>query len=191
MNEPSVFDIHRNTLPKSSTFIYNNKKYEHRNAHNIYGYLMHKETYEGLREKYENKIRPFVLTRSFFLGSHKYSFLWTGDVISSFSGLEMTIPMLIQLSLSGFSFIGSDIGGFADNGDVDLYIRWYQSGVFFPFFRQHTHLHTHRREIWLFTKENFENMKLSVLIRYQILPYIYREFFKHYSKLNKQNAYNY
>jgi alpha 1,3-glucosidase len=182
MNEPSVFDIHRNTLPKSSTFIYNNKKYEHRNAHNIYGYLMHKETYEGLREKYENKIRPFVLTRSFFIGSHKYSFLWTGDVISSFNGLEMTIPMLIQLSLSGFSFIGSDIGGFADNGDVDLYIRWYQSGVFFPFFRQHTHLHTHRREIWLFTKENFENMKLSVLIRYQILPYIYREFFKHYSK---------
>ena len=182
MNEPSVFDIKRNTIPKSSTFIYNNKKYEHRNAHNIYGYLMHKETYEALKEKYENKIRPFVLTRSFFLGSHKYSALWTGDIISSFNGMEYTIPMLIQLSLSGYSFVGSDIGGFADNGDVDLYIRWYQNGIFFPFFRQHTHSHSYRREIWLFDYEQFEIMKNCIIIRYQIIPYIYREFYKHYYK---------
>jgi alpha 1,3-glucosidase len=143
---------------------------------------MHRETYKALKEKYENKIRPFVLTRSFFLGSHKYSALWTGDIISSFNGMEYTIPMLIQLSLSGYSFIGSDIGGFADNGDTDLYIRWYQNGIFFPFFRQHTHSHTYRREIWLFDYNQFEKMKNCIIIRYQIIPYIYREFFKHYYK---------
>ena len=91
--------------------------------------------------------------------------------------MEYTIPMLIQLSLSGYSFVGSDIGGFADNGDVDLYIRWYQNGIFFPFFRQHTHSHSYRREIWLFEYEKFEIMKNCTIIRY-----IYRFKFRTLSK---------
>ena len=33
---------------------------------------MHKASYEALLEKYKNKIRPFILTRSFYIGSNKY-----------------------------------------------------------------------------------------------------------------------
>ena len=180
MNEPSVFKISRNTVPKNSIIKYDKVNYEHREAHNLYGYLMHKATYEALIQKYENKIRPFILTRSFYIGSHKYSAMWTGDTKSTFYGLKDNIAMMITLSLSGYSFVGCDVGGFAEEGYINLYKRWYQSGVFYPFFRGHSHESTLRREIWLFSEEDFLNLKESIILRYSIIPYIYTQFYLHY-----------
>ena len=179
MNEPSVFDSYRNTIPKTSLINYNSKQYEHRVAHNIYGYLMHKTTFEALSS--QSKKRPFILTRSFYLGSHKYAAMWIGDAQSNFENLQLSIPILLSLSLSGYSFIGADVGGFAENGNDSLFARWYQVGVFYPFFRGHSHSHTYRREPWLFSSEIFEIIKHSIILRYQILPYVYREFYEHHS----------
>ena len=180
MNEPSVFKIRRNTIPKDALIKYDKKTYEHREAHNIYGYLMHKATYEALLQKYDNKIRPFILTRSFYIGSHRYAAMWTGDTKSTYNALKDNIAMMISLSLSGYSFIGCDVGGFAEEGNIELYKRWYQSGVFYPFFRGHSHESTLRREIWLFSEEDFQNLKNSIIIRYSIIPYIYTQFYIHY-----------
>ena len=180
MNEPSVFKISRNTVPKNSIIKYDKINYEHREAHNLYGYLMHKATYEALLQKYKNKIRPFILTRSFYIGSHKYSAMWTGDTKSNFDDLKNAIPMMISLSLSGYSFVGCDVGGFAEEGNINLYIRWYQNGVFYPFFRGHSHESTLRREIWLYSEEDFLNIRNSILQRYTIIPYIYTQFYLHY-----------
>ncbi len=180
MNEPSVFKIARNTVPKNSIIKYDKTNYEHREAHNLYGYLMHKATYEALIQKYDNKIRPFILTRSFYIGSHKYAAMWTGDTKSNYKGLKDNIAMMISLSLSGYSFIGCDVGGFAEEGYINLYRRWYQSGVFYPFFRGHSHESTLRREIWLFSEEDYLNLKESILLRYSIIPYIYTQFYLHY-----------
>ena len=179
MNEPSVFEISRNTIPKTATIIYNRKEYEHRAVHNVYGYMMHKSTYEGLLNLNNNK-RPFILTRSFYLGSHKYSAMWIGDSISNFEHLQLSISMLLSLSVSGFSFIGADVGGFADNAKPNLMNRWYQLGIFYPFFRGHSHESTYQREIWLYEYDLFMSMKKHILLRYQILPYIYNEFYKHH-----------
>ena len=180
MNEPSVFKISRNTVPKDAIIKYDKINYEHREAHNLYGYLMHKATYEALIQKYNNKIRPFILTRSFYIGSHRYAAMWTGDVKSNYNGLKDSISMMISLSLSGYSFIGCDIGGFAEEGYINLYKRWYQSGIFYPFFRGHSHESTLRREIWLFSEEDFLNLKQSIITRYTIIPYIYTQFYIHY-----------
>ena len=177
MNEPSVFKISRNTVPKNSLIKYDKIYYEHREAHNLYGYLMHKATYEALIQKYNNRIRPFILTRSFYIGSHKYSAMWTGDTKSNFEALKNNIPMMISLSLSGYSFVGCDVGGFAEEGNINLYKRWYQNGVFYPFFRGHSHESTLRREIWLFSEEDFLNLKNSIILRYTIIPYIYIQFY--------------
>ena len=106
--------------------------------------------------------------------------MWTGDIKSNFNGLKDNISMMITLSLSGYSFIGCDVGGFAEEGYINLYKRWYQSGVFYPFFRGHSHESTLRREIWLFSEEDFLNLRKSILIRYSIIPYIYTQFYFHY-----------
>jgi alpha 1,3-glucosidase len=175
-----VFKISRNTVPKDSIIKYDKRNYEHREAHNLYGYLMHKATYEALMKKYDYRIRPFILTRSFYIGSHRYAAMWTGDTKSTYHGLKDNIAMMISLSLSGYSFIGCDVGGFAEQGNINLYRRWYQSGVFYPFFRGHSHESTLRREIWLFSEKDFLSMKKSILLRYSIIPYIYTQFYLHY-----------
>jgi alpha-glucosidase (family GH31 glycosyl hydrolase) len=51
----------------------------HRDVHNTYGHMMAKATYEGLIERDQGELRPFVLSRSVFLGSQKYGAKWTGD----------------------------------------------------------------------------------------------------------------
>ena len=179
MNEPSVFKIQRNTLQKKVK--YSSKNYEQRDVHNLYGYFMHKASYEALLEKYENKIRPFILTRSFYIGSHKYSAMWTGDSKSNFDSLKNTISMMISLSISGYSFIGCDIGGFAEEGSINLYKRWYQNGIFYPFFRGHSHESVLRREIWLFNENDFIIIKNAIIERYHLIPYIYTQFYLNYN----------
>ena len=180
MNEPSVFKISRNTLPKNTIIKYNSQNYEHREVHNLYGYFMHKASYEALLEKYDNKIRPFILTRSFYTGSHKYAAMWTGDTKSNFDSLKNAISMMISLSISGYSFIGCDIGGFAEEGHIQLYKRWYQNGIFYPFFRGHSHESVLRREIWLFSEKDFLTIKQAILTRYSLIPYIYTQFYLNY-----------
>lgn len=178
MNEPSVFKQPELTLPKSATIKYENNFYEHRDAHNLYGYLMHKTSYQAMQKKYQK--RPFVLTRSFYLGSHRYGATWTGDTRSRFDNLEFTVPMILTNSISGFSFIGADVGGFIGEGNYYLYIRWYQLGIFYPFFRAHSHIETYRREPWLFDNSTLKTIKNTIIKRYQLLPYIYTVFFQHY-----------
>lgn len=62
----------------------------------IYGVLMAKSTYEGMILANEQK-RPFVLTRAGFVGSQRYAATWTGDNLSTWEHLHMSIPMVLQL----------------------------------------------------------------------------------------------
>lgn len=179
MNEPSVFDQPDVTLPRMTMFEYYDNFYEHRDAHNAYGYLMHKTTYEAMKKKY--KKRPFVLTRSFYIGSHRYAAVWTGDTRSRFEDLELSIPMIINNSITGFSFVGADVGGFADDADFHLLERWYQFGVFNPFFRAHSHMDTCRREPWLYDELTTDIIRDSIIARYKLLPYLYFTFFQYHS----------
>ena len=58
--------------------------------------LMARSTYEGMKLANENK-RPFVLTRAGFIGSQRYAATWTGDNLSNWDHLHMSIPMVLQL----------------------------------------------------------------------------------------------
>jgi mannosyl-oligosaccharide alpha-1,3-glucosidase len=58
--------------------------------------------------------------------------------------------MLLTLNIAGLPNCGCDIGGFFGNPEPELLVRWYQSGIFNPFFRGHAHLESKRREPWLF-----------------------------------------
>ncbi|KAL0297456.1 UNVERIFIED_CONTAM: Alpha-glucosidase 2 [Sesamum radiatum] len=62
----------------------------------VYGTLMARSTYEGMKLANEQK-RPFVLTRAGFVGSQRYAATWTGDNLSTWEHLHMSISMVVQL----------------------------------------------------------------------------------------------
>lgn len=65
MNEPSVFNGPEVTMQKDCKHV---GDLEHRDVHNLYGMMLHMSTYEGHVRRSGGKLRPFVLTRSFFAG---------------------------------------------------------------------------------------------------------------------------
>jgi alpha 1,3-glucosidase len=89
MNEPAVFDDgYGHTVPMDVLhFQADGTQVEHRNLHNAYGGLHQKSSFKGLMAREDNQQRPFVLTRSFFMGSQKFGAYWTGDNRSIWSEL--------------------------------------------------------------------------------------------------------
>ena len=125
---------------------------EHREWHNLYGYYMQQATSEGLTLRSPdptNKMRPFVLTRSFWAGSQRFGAMWTGDNKAEWSHLQIAAPMLLSINLAGLSFAGADAGGFFGDPSAELFTRWFQAAAFTPFFRGHAHHDTKRREPWV------------------------------------------
>lgn len=89
------------------------EKSDHARMHNVYGHNMAKATYEGLKQR--DGRRPFVITRACYAGTQKYSTAWTGDNHSIWAHLQMAIPQLCNLGMSGMSFVGTDVGGFGSD----------------------------------------------------------------------------
>ncbi|HCT43947.1 MAG TPA: alpha-glucosidase, partial [Phycisphaerales bacterium] len=87
-----------------------------------------------------------------------------------------SIPMTINLGLSGQPFAGPDIGGFAYNGDGELFARWMGFGTLFPFARGHTAKGNIDKEPWSFTPEVEATCRRALERRYRLLPYIYTLF---------------
>lgn len=113
MNEPSVFSTPTKTLPLDTIhFKVDGTKVKHGDFHNAYGAMQQKSTFKGLLKRDENTRRPFVLTRSFFLGSQKFGAYWTGDNLSIYSELAGSMWMIISLGISGHPFGGADVPGF-------------------------------------------------------------------------------
>jgi alpha-glucosidase (family GH31 glycosyl hydrolase) len=124
MNEPEDFTPGNNNVIPMDTLHYTIEKlsYEHRDLHNAYGALMQRSSFNGLMKRNNNSIRNFILTRSWFMGSQKYGAYWTGDNRSIFEELQGSLTMLLQNSISGHPFGGSDIPGFYGNPTDDLSI---------------------------------------------------------------------
>ena len=176
MNEPSVFDSPTKTFPDDVMHDDEGRMTDHRKNHNIYGMQMVRATYEGLLKLRPNE-RPFVLTRANYAGGQRYAAAWTGDNISSWEHLEMAVPMCLNLSISGQSFVGTDIGGFIGNPSGELFARWLQLGIFTPFMRAHTVTGSKDKEPWSYGADFEAINRKSIELRYRLLPYIYTQFY--------------
>ena len=84
--------------------------------------------------------------------------MWTGDSQTNYENVEMSVNMLLSLGVSGIVFSGCDIPGFYGEPDDDLFVQFYQLGVFYPFMRAHNNIprttvqetdNFSRREPWL------------------------------------------
>lgn len=113
------------------------------------------------------------MTRAAFAGTQRYAALWTGDNASVWEHLECSIPMNLNLGLSGFSFTGADVGGYRGDCSGELLIRWTQLGAFIPYFRNHSEAGTARQEPWAYDDRVLAVTGKYIRLRYALLTYIY------------------
>lgn len=147
----------------------------HVDLHNVYGMQMSRATLEGLK-KARPESRPFNITRSGYAGAQRYASSWTGDNIADWDGLRLSLSMVINLALSGQSFTGADIGGFAYDTTPELLVRWMQANILLPFYRNHSAIDTVRQEPWQFGDIYETYARATIELRYQFLPYLYTAF---------------
>lgn len=147
----------------------------HHRIHNLYGMNMTRSAAEGLDAIDANK-RYLLFSRSSYIGAHRYGGIWTGDNHSWWSHILLCMKQLPSLSMCGYLYVGSDIGGFGANATEDLVLRWMALGVFTPLMRNHTALGTREQECYQFA--NTPYFKDLLTVRYQLIPYLYSEYMK-------------
>jgi len=178
MDEPSVFEVATKTMPLDVVHTieddgFTTRKASHAEMHNVYGMLNSRATYEGALVNTPNT-RPFVLTRASYAGGQKYAATWTGDNSSTYAHLKLATYMLVNLGLSGFSYVGDDIGGFAGNQpSADLLTRWIEIGAFNPIFRDHYQKDKPAQEVWVNGPDHEAIRRRYIEERYRLMPYIY------------------
>jgi len=178
MNEPAVMDVPGKSFPDDVRHSYDGNHCSHRKAHNVYGMQMARATYQGLK-KFSYPKRPFVITRAAYAGTQRYTSTWTGDNSATWDHLSIANAQAQRMCMSGFSFVGSDIGGFAEQPNGELYARWIQLGVFHPFCRTHSSGDHGEQEPYSFDDNVTNIVRKFIEIRYQLLPYLYTAFWRY------------
>ena len=85
----------------------------------------------------------------------------------------MSIPMCLNMGLSGLPFVGADVGGFQSDTNAELLTRWTQLGTFVPFFRNHSAVDACRQEPYLLDEPYKSICRDFIKLRYRLIPYIY------------------
>ncbi len=173
MNEPtSIALLGDPTLPTSTRQHFDGRGGDHAEGHNLYGLLMNRSGYEGLRRAAPER-RPFIVSRSGWAGMQRWAWNWTGDVASTWESMRQQIATIVGLGLSGVPYSGSDIGGFSGVPDDELYLRWLQMSVFMPYCRTHSVRGVPPREPWCFGEPTQRIVAAWIRFRYRLLPYLY------------------
>ncbi|MCM1134478.1 MAG: DUF5110 domain-containing protein [Clostridium sp.] len=166
-------------------------------VHNIYPLTHTKCIYEGHRDSFSH--RCLILSRAAYLGAQKYgTTFWSSDIFPEWNVLKRQIPTALNFCASGMAYWSSDIGGWQALPDEDaqedysslllqtssegnravtrknyaeLYVRWFQFGIFCPTFR--THGTRKGNELWSYGEEAEKILAKYLRLRYKLLPYIY------------------
>ncbi|MFQ3548042.1 MAG: glycoside hydrolase family 31 protein, partial [Termitinemataceae bacterium] len=148
-------------------------KKDHEWFHNQYALGMAMATRQGLEQARPGR-RPFIISRSAYLGMSRYSGMWTGDNVSNAVHLAKSIPFSLNLSVSGMPFNGPDVPGFAGDADGSLMETWYKAGFLFPFLRNHNIAGARDQEPWTRGKATEKIVAEYIRSRYKLLPYLYQ-----------------
>jgi alpha-glucosidase len=178
MNEPAVFDGPGKTMPETARHRADpglGGPGAHARYHNVYGMLMARATREGILAARPDR-RPFVLSRANHLGGHRYAASWSGDNVADWNHLAWSVPMALNLGLSGQPFAGPDIGGYKGPGDASMFTRWMGVGALLPFARAHTEKGAPQKEPWSFGPAAEASCRRAIETRYRLLPYLYGVF---------------
>lgn len=167
MNDPST------GAAEVDDMLFQRGQWPHWTYHNQYGTGMAQATRDGFLAARPDE-RPFLLARSAYTGSSRFTAVWTGDNFSSWHHLRTSIHCSLNLALSGIPFNGPDVPGFGGHADKELAIAWYKAGCLFPFMRNHASAGTAEQEPWVFGEQALETIRHHVRLRYKLLPYLYQ-----------------
>jgi alpha-D-xyloside xylohydrolase len=113
-----------------------------------------------------------IWARSAWAGSQRYPLHWGGDAENSFGGMSSSLRGGLSLGLCGFSFWSHDIGGFVQGPSLELYRRWTPFGALTSHTRCHGML---PREPWAYGKPFEDEFRLSIELKYKLMPYVYAQ----------------
>jgi len=115
----------------------NEKEY---NLHSLYGHLMANQTFNALSQL-KPDLRPFILTRSTFASSGKYTSHWLGDNFRQWEYMRYSISGIMNMNMFGIPHTGADVCGFfGEKRDDEMCLRWIQLATFYPLARAHQNL---------------------------------------------------
>jgi alpha-D-xyloside xylohydrolase len=143
--------------------------------------LMHTGGVHDHWRKTTDRKRVFILTRSAFLGQQRYgTTVWSGDVIGTWMTFRRQIAAGLNYQMSGLPYWTTDIAGYGwpyerdtrDPAYQELYVRWYQYGVFCPILRTHGHRVNNTNNLFSYGPQT-PTLIFYDKLRYRLLPYIY------------------
>ncbi|MFK8164383.1 MAG: TIM-barrel domain-containing protein [Lewinella sp.] len=159
--------------------------------HNNFAINLIKATYDGISKlknsdafigTYNYKKRNFIIARGGYAGVHRYAGIWTGDSASSWDFLQINIPEVLNIGLSGQPISGCDIGGFANGSgsvgggvtEYELFTRWMTCGAFLPWYRNHYDKYTKDfQEPYNYGEPVPTNCRKYIETRYRLIQVFY------------------
>ena len=135
---------------------------------NLFGLAYALAVVNGARHRVGQRSTGMV--RPGFAGSQRLGWTTTGDSLPTYRNFRAHMRALLNLTLSGFSNVGQDIGGWDSKSAPVLYARWFATGTFFPFMWSHGkedhEPYSHGEAV-----ENAARTFLN--LRYRLIPYFY------------------
>jgi alpha-D-xyloside xylohydrolase len=142
--------------------------------------------YEGMHEAGETEVVSLI--RSAWAGSQRWgAALWSGDIPATFPSLAAQVRAGLNVALSGIPWWTTDIGGF-HGGDPqnpeyrELFVRWFEYGVWCPLFRLHGDREPRiplsqamsggPNEVWSYGEEVYDILSGILRLRERIKPYV-------------------
>ena len=100
------------------------------------GHQISNATYHALLEIFPGR-RPFIVGRSTFASSGRFTAHWGGDNTSKWGSMFLSISQAFTMMMAGIPMFGPDTCGFAGKTDYQLCSRWMALSAFYPFYRSH------------------------------------------------------
>ena len=143
----------------------------------LFSYLMARASREACLETMGESFVPFNISRCAIAGTQRVATTWTGDNRTDFEDLRYNHFQAMTMAMSGFSFFGADIGGFAGpQPDRELFLRWLQYGIFTPRFVLHSWKPGKKSTMpWLYN-DLTDSVRRLFALRERMLPYLRSEY---------------